>query len=83
MIKIETTHNGKTYRHFKDALASAIMSGYEKIVSKRLEPFAQEIANSGGTVTIDFTGDDFKANVYFKNFPEDLAQKLKKAVTAE
>lgn len=54
MIKITVTHthNGKEYNSIEDATQAALVSGTEKMIQKKLLPFADEIKKENGTVNI-------------------------------
>lgn len=56
MFKIEITYNGKRYADLTDAFEQAALDGIIEVAKRKIEPFQEEIASEGGTVTFEVSG---------------------------
>lgn len=81
MINLKVTYNGNEYQSLESAMNDAVMSGIIKMVNKKIEHLQDEITNSGGHLRIDFTGEDYSANIVFVDIPSELSDKIKQALS--
>lgn len=77
---IDYSYKGRKFNDLEDAVAAAIMDGYYKIIQPKLAPYADEIQQSGGRISINFIDDNYNADVIFHDIPSELASKLKQAL---
>ena len=80
MMKINITHNGKKYNNIKDAFTDAAISGIKENINNSLKPFESEIKACNGIVTIDIPKDFKNAKIQLENMPEDLIERITKAL---
>jgi hypothetical protein len=82
MIKltIEITYNGKSFESIEDAMLAAVINGMKKIMEKKMQPFASEIAEHGGKVIYNITGDSFenlKGSISVKgDVPKEITERI-------
>jgi len=81
MIPIEITYNGKPFQPVGDGMGTAILYDAKMMVAKKLAPFENEIATSGGSIELRATGANYENEVVLKGMADELIEKLKEALT--
>lgn len=80
MTSIKITYNGRSYNSISDALQKAVVDGIKESVTKSLRPFESEIRKAGGHVIVDIPSNMKNMKIQFKNLPEELIDKISKAL---
>lgn len=79
MIKFIVTFNGSPTEP-TDKLDRAIAQNQLDQFRKRLSLYENEINETGGKILINFTEECTESVITFRDFPEEVAQKLKQAL---
>jgi hypothetical protein len=80
MIDLKITYKGRNYSSITDAIQKAMVDGIKETITKSLRPFETEIRKTGGQIIIDIPDNMKNMKVQLKNMPQDLIDKITKAL---